>query len=119
MTLERVHGAAEPADPRAGAAPFRPSYDVMWARPRPALREMRAPAWVDDDGLVIALYYNDEIATLVDGERGTFSAADGAGLAVARSRDAIAARALGRGDVGGAPRVRRRTARRPPARSAG
>jgi hypothetical protein len=76
MTLERVHTAAEPADPRAGAAPFRPSYDVMWARPRPALREMRAPAWVDADGVVIALYYNDEIATLVDGERGTFSAAD-------------------------------------------
>jgi len=76
MTLERVHGAAEPADPRAGAASFRPSYDVMWARPRPALREMRAPAWVDADGLVIALYYNDEIATLAPGEGGTFSGAE-------------------------------------------
>jgi len=71
MALERVRTAAAPADPRAAdAAPFRSSYDVMWARPRPAPREMRAPAWVDDDGDVVALFYNDEIAALDAGERG-------------------------------------------------
>src|SRR6187455_1759286 len=69
MALERVRTAAAPADPRAAdAAPFRSSYDVMWARPRPAPREMRAPAWVDDDGDVVALFYNDEIAALDAGE---------------------------------------------------
>ena len=71
MALERVRTAAAPAGPRAAdAAPFRSSYDVMWARPRPAPREMRAPAWIDDDGDVVALFYNDEIAALDAGERG-------------------------------------------------
>src|SRR3954468_20448574 len=67
MTLERVRTAAAAADPRAtDAAPFPPSYDVMWARPRPAPREMRAPAYVDarGSGSVVALFYNDEIAAL-------------------------------------------------------
>jgi hypothetical protein len=76
MTLERVRTAAVPADPRStDAAPFRPSYDVMWARPRPAPREMRAPAYVGagGGGSVVALFYNDEIAALEANERGTFS----------------------------------------------
>ena len=76
MALERVRTAAAPADPRAAdAAPFRSSYDVMWARPRPAPREMRAPAWIDDDGDVVALFYNDEIAALDTGERGELARA--------------------------------------------
>jgi len=76
MTLERVRTAAAPADPRAAdTAPFRPSYDVMWARPRPAPREMRAPAYVDGGGdAVVALFYNDEISALDADERGIFSA---------------------------------------------
>src|SRR6476619_4134287 len=70
MALAKVRTAAAPADPRAAdAAPFRSSYDVMWARPRPAPREMRAPAWIDDGGDVVALFYNDEIAALDPGER--------------------------------------------------
>jgi hypothetical protein len=74
MTLERVRTAAMPGDPRStDTAPFRPSYDVMWARPRPAPREMRAPAYVGGDGAVVALFYNDEIAALEANERGTFS----------------------------------------------
>src|SRR5947208_498432 len=77
MTLERVRTAAAASDARAtDAAPFRASYDVMWARPRPAPREMRAPAYVDGrgGGSVVALFYNDEIAALEADERGTFSA---------------------------------------------
>ena len=81
MTLERVRTAAAAADPRAtNAAPFRPSYDVMWARPRPAPREMRAPAYVEArGGSVVALFYNDEIAALEADERGTFSASGSPG----------------------------------------
>src|SRR4051794_8151275 len=81
MTLERVRSAAAPADPRAVDAPFRPSYDVMWARPRPAPREMRAPAYVDaaGGGSVVALFYNDEIAALEADEPGTFSASGAPG----------------------------------------
>src|SRR4051812_23944193 len=79
MALERVRPAAAPADPRgADAAPFRPSYDVMWARPRPAPREMQAPAHVvvgpDGGRFVQALFYNDEVAALDSDERGVFSA---------------------------------------------
>jgi hypothetical protein len=80
MTLERVRTAAAASDPRAAeAAPFRASYDVMWARPRPAPREMRAPAYVDTGGFVVALFYNDEIAALVADERGMFSASGSPG----------------------------------------
>ena len=82
MALERVRTAAAPADPRAAdAAPFRPSYDVMWARPRPVPREMRAPAWIDDDGDVIALFYSDEVAGLDAGERGELAASGAPGSA--------------------------------------
>src|SRR4051794_40582939 len=82
MTLERVRTAAAAADRRAAdAAPFRASYDVMWARPRPTPREMRAPAYVDarGGGSVVALFYNDEIAALEPDERGTFSASGSPG----------------------------------------
>jgi hypothetical protein len=84
MTLERVRSAAAPADPRAAeTAPFRASYDVMWARPRPTPREMRAPAQVHvdvgRDRSVVALFYNDEIAALEADERGTFSASGAPG----------------------------------------
>jgi len=76
MALERARTAAAPAGPRApDDVPFRSSYDVMWARPRPAPREMRAPAYVDvGDGFVVALFYNDEVAALDTGECGVFSA---------------------------------------------
>jgi hypothetical protein len=82
MTLERMRTAAAAIDPRAAdAAPFRASYDVMWARPRPAPREMRAPAYVDGrgGGSVVAVFYNDEIAALDADERGTFSASGSPG----------------------------------------
>jgi len=81
MALERMRSAAAAGDARStdndgparDAAPFRSSYDVMWARPRPTPREMRAPAWIDGDGTAVAPFYNDEIAMLESGERGEFS----------------------------------------------
>jgi hypothetical protein len=39
-------------------------------------RDLRAPASVDADGVVTALYYDDQIAALAAGEKGTFSPAD-------------------------------------------
>jgi hypothetical protein len=39
----------------------------------PPLRELRAPAWVEADGKIAALFYDDQIAALVADERGTFS----------------------------------------------
>jgi len=84
MALERVRSAAASADARAAdSAPFRASYDVMWARQRPAPREMRAPAHVDadvgGDRAVVALFYNDEVAALEADERGVFSASGAPG----------------------------------------
>jgi hypothetical protein len=36
-------------------------------------REMRAPAWVEEDGAISALFYRDQIAAMVGSEVGTFS----------------------------------------------
>jgi hypothetical protein len=92
MALVQMRTAAAPGGPRApeaaeraGSAPFRSSYDVMWARPRPVPREMRAPAWVDGDGAIVAAFYNDEILMLGAEESGTFSASD-TGVAPRRLR---------------------------------
>jgi hypothetical protein len=52
---------------------------VDFVRPRSLLaplRELRAPASVGDDGVVTALFYDDEIAAIRDGETGTFTPAD-------------------------------------------
>ena len=35
-------------------------------------RELRAPAWIDDHGMVTALFYDDQIAALGPDERGSF-----------------------------------------------
>src|SRR5262249_45565694 len=39
----------------------------------PNLRELRGPAWVDSDGTITAVLYNDQIAVLGADEPGTFS----------------------------------------------
>ena len=45
------------------------------AAPAADTRDLRAPASVDPDGAVTALYYQDQIAALADGQEGTFSPA--------------------------------------------
>jgi hypothetical protein len=50
---------------------------IEFARKRSLLfdtRELRAPATVDASGVVTAIYYDDQIAAIAQGERGTFSA---------------------------------------------
>src|SRR5437868_12470242 len=55
-------------------------------------RDLRAPASVDPDGAVTALYYQDQIAALADGQEGTFSpaAAPAVHVTVRRASDAPA-----------------------------
>jgi hypothetical protein len=52
---------------------YRPSADVDVVRRRVFSQEVRAPAWIERDGVVQAVLYNDELATLVPGERAEFS----------------------------------------------
>jgi hypothetical protein len=53
-------------------------------------RELRGPAWVEDDGLITAVFYNDQIEAIAAGERGAFSPtrAPRVVLAVRRTADA-------------------------------
>jgi hypothetical protein len=52
---------------------YRPSADVDIVRRRVFSQEVRAPAWIEGGGAVQAVLYNDELATLVPGERAKFS----------------------------------------------
>jgi len=56
----------------------------------PVLRDLRGPAWVDDDGSLWAIFYNDQIAALASDEEATFTPGDATGgtLAVRRTADA-------------------------------
>jgi Heavy metal binding domain len=58
------------------------TFDV--ARRRVFSRELRAPGWLEREGIVQALFYRDEIAALVPGEKAFFrpSAAPGTRIAV-------------------------------------
>jgi len=52
---------------------------IEYSRKRALLfdsRDLRAPASVDADGVVTALYYDDQIAALAEGEKATFSPSD-------------------------------------------
>jgi len=40
------------------------------------LRDLRGPAWVDDDGTIAAIYYNDQIQAIAPGDLGTFALGD-------------------------------------------
>ena len=94
----------------------------MWARPRPAPREMRAPACIDagGDASVVALFYNDEIAALDTDERGAFSASRTPDRCGPCALTGAPPTRLGRGDVGGAAASSSEAApRRRPGPSAG
>jgi hypothetical protein len=47
----------------------------------PVLRELRGPAWVDEDRTISAIFYNDQIAAMAPDEAATFLPGDGAGAA--------------------------------------
>jgi hypothetical protein len=57
------------------------------------LREMRGPAWIEPDGTVSAIFYNDQVLVLDADEMGTFTPAaePKATVAVSRSPEASAA----------------------------
>jgi len=59
----------------------------------PDLREMRGPGWFDDDDMITAIYYNDQIAALAPDESGTFFATDAPGATWAIRRTAAPAEA--------------------------
>jgi len=102
MALEpwRAMSSAGPPTPRAGIGstqaatpPVAPSildYEITVVRSRAIAREGRAPAWVESRGVVVALLYDDEIATLSSGAPVTFSATAAPGSAVAVRRTARA-----------------------------
>jgi len=58
MSSERPPAAPDSGGPRIL------DYEIVTVRPRAMARETRAPAWVESPGLVVALLYDDEIATV-------------------------------------------------------
>ena len=40
------------------------------------LRDLRGPAWVEDDGAIAAIFYNDQVAAIAPDEPGTFALGD-------------------------------------------
>jgi hypothetical protein len=50
------------------------------------VRELRGPAWVESDGTVTALFYDDQIAVIHPGERGSFTPTDAPGTAIGLRR---------------------------------
>jgi hypothetical protein len=61
--------ALEPLGPPTPTATVQ-SYDTL--RRRHFVQDVRAAAWVEEDGTVSAILYKDEIATLAHDERGAF-----------------------------------------------
>ena len=53
-------------------------------------RELRGPAWIDRDGVITAVFYNDQITAIATGDRGSFSPtqAPQVAFAVRRTEDA-------------------------------
>jgi hypothetical protein len=68
-------------------APSILDYEITIVRRRDIAREGRAPAWVESPGVVVALLYDDEIATLSAAAHLSFvpTAAPGAAVAVRRT----------------------------------
>ena len=64
--------------------------EISLARRRLIHASVRAPAWVDADGELVALLYNEELAALAADERGSFfpAAAPQVGTPVVRNGDA-------------------------------
>jgi len=93
MALERAGGAAVAASRRgmpdeldfAAVENVRRHNIVAFVRKRSLLfteQELRAPATVDADGTIAAIFYDDQIAVLRAGEPGTFTPGDAPAAAV-------------------------------------
>jgi hypothetical protein len=67
MPLEPIAGATPVVTSRAGALGF----DTL--RRRIFLQDVRAPAWVKSDRVVVAVVYKDKLATLLPREPGRFA----------------------------------------------
>lgn len=100
MALERVgrpvgaatRASAQDAADLAAVENVRKHNIIDFVRRRSLLvpaRELRGPAWIDADGAISALFYEDEIESLGAGELGLFipTGAPGAGVAVRRTAD--------------------------------
>jgi hypothetical protein len=100
MALERV--GARPASPATAAAPdttavenVRKHRTLDFVRKRALLapvRELRGPAWVEADGAVAAVLYDDQIAALAADEAATFSPSAAAPTAAPALAPAVALR---------------------------
>jgi Heavy metal binding domain len=86
MELTRIRGSKATSTARETAPP-RQAGIVTVASRRIFSQPLRAPAWLQAEGLVQALLYQDEVATLAAGEIGTFTpfTAPGAGFEVRRA----------------------------------
>jgi len=105
MALERVGfvpGAVKPYLEAAGTVDLRTVDNVKkhnivdFVRKHallPVLRELRGPAWVDADGTIEAIFYNDQIDALAPDETGSFrlTASPADTVAARRTTDAPAA----------------------------
>ena len=105
MALERVGfvpGAVKPYLEAAGTVDLRTVDNVKkhnivdFVRRHallPVLRELRGPAWVDADGTIEAIFYNDQIDALAPDETGAFrlTASPADTVAACRTTDAPAA----------------------------
>lgn len=101
MALERV-GAAPPTRGATAAVPDTTAVENVrkhrimdFVRKRALLasiRELRGPAWVEDDGAVVAVLYDDQIAALATDEAASFSPTGTPSVAVAVRRTGEPAR---------------------------
>ena len=103
MALERIGfvpgAAAKPYLDTAGTIDLRAIDNVKkhnivdfvrkYALPS-VLRDLRGPAWVDDDGTIVAIFYDDQVQAIAPDEPGTFALGDvpGRRFAVHRTNDA-------------------------------
>jgi hypothetical protein len=101
MALERVGGAppgrgATAAVPDTTAVENVRKHRIMdFVRKRallPSIRELRGPAWVEGDGAVVAVLYDDQIAALAANEAASFSPTGTPSVAVAVRRTGEPAR---------------------------
>lgn len=102
MALERigfVPGAVKPYLEAAGTVDLRAIDNVKkhnvvdFVKRRallPVLRELRAPAWVDRDGTIAAIFYADQIEAMAPDEPASFRPGDGGTRAFAARRTADA-----------------------------
>ena len=86
MALASIAG--NESSPSQAGSPPQPA-EISVARRRLINQQVRAPAWVDADGAIAALLYNEDLAALAPDERGSFfsAGAPATASAVIRQKD--------------------------------